>query len=95
MKTASASDRWFGYLSNISLVEESKGNASEKRVFEVEAEAWTGKWEIWVCFPLGYTTKEREYFKMPPSSVSLDGFRSLANEHGGTDPPLCFTGQFV
>lgn len=60
----------------------------------MEAEAWTGKWEIWVCFPLGYTTKEREYFKMPPSSVSLDSFPLLANEHGGTDPPLCFTGQF-
>lgn len=91
-KTASVSDRRFGYSGNISLVQESKLNALEKWAFDVEEEARTGKWEIWVCFPFGYTRKEREYFKMPPSSVSLDSFRLLANEQEGRDPPLCFTG---
>lgn len=86
VKTAWASDRWFGYLSNISLVRESKLYALEKWAFDVEAEAWTGKREIWVCFPLGYTTKEREYFKMPPSSLSLDSFRLLAKWARGYRP---------
>ncbi len=90
VKPALAPSRWFGYLSNKSLVQESKLNALEKWAFDVEAEARTGKWEIWVCFPFGYTTKEREYFKMPPSSVSLDSFRLLANKHGGYRPSSLF-----
>lgn len=81
VKTALVSDRWFGYLSNISLVQESKLNALEKLAFDVEVEAGTGKWEIWFCFPFGYTTKEREYFKMLLSSVSLDSFCLLPDEH--------------
>lgn len=78
---------------NTSPDQESELNALEKWACDVKPEARTGKWEIRVCFPFGYTTKEREYFKKPPSSVFWDSFRLLANEHGGIDPPLCFTGQ--
>lgn len=89
VKTTLSSDSWFGYLSSISLIQESKLDALEKWAFDVEAEAWTGKREIWVCFPLGYTTKDREYFKMPPSFRRLlDSFGLSANEHGGAQTLL-------
>lgn len=75
MKTALVSDRWFGYLSNISLAPESKPEALEERAFDVEAAARTGKWERSVCFPAWLYNKRREYFKMPPSFVSLANTR--------------------
>lgn len=61
VKALLSTDSWFGYLS-IFLIQESKLNALEKGAFDVEAEARTDGWGIWVCFPVGYTTKDEEYF---------------------------------
>lgn len=58
----------------------------------MEAEAWTGRGRFGFVFHSVIQQKTGGILRcrLLPSSLVL-----TANEHGGADPPLCLTGQFV